>query len=125
MSSLLVATAFIAKSCSERFANILDPRLTRGPQLIMFDGVLAGGDFLSLTSIQGNNGYVITAVRPFTSVSWTSSSCCFDRSLTHLEHQQKMLDDLIELSNSYAAENREMRKRGQGETILHLRSRAT
>lgn len=26
-----------------------------------------------------------------------------------------MLDDLIELSNSYAAENREMRKRGQGE----------
>lgn len=35
----------------------------------MFDSVLASDRFLSLTSIQGNNGYVITAVRPFTSVS--------------------------------------------------------
>ena len=29
-----------------------------------------------------------------------------------------MLDDLVELSNSYAAENREMRKRGQGEIVI-------
>ena len=29
-----------------------------------------------------------------------------------------MLDDLVELSNSYAAENREMRKRGQGERVI-------
>ena len=29
-----------------------------------------------------------------------------------------MLDDLVELSSSYAAENREMRKRGQGEKVI-------
>lgn len=84
----------------------------------MFDDVLASDESLSLTFIQGNSGYVITAVRPFTSVRLTSFSCCSDRLLIHLGHQQKMLDDLIELSNSYAAENREMRKRGQGELFL-------
>ena len=50
-------------------------------------------------------------------MSLTSSSCCCDLLLIHSFHQQKMLDDLIDLSNSYAAENREMRKRGQGEII--------
>lgn len=80
----------------------------------MFDDVLARDETIPLTFIQGNNGYVITAVRPFTSVSSTSFICCSNRLLIHIGHQQKMLDDLIELSNSYAAENREMRKRGQG-----------
>ena len=111
-----MARAFIAKSCSVRSANILDPRLTRGPQPTMFDGVLTSREILSLTFIQGNNGYVITAVRPFTNVSMTSSSYCNDHLLIPGQ-QQKMLDDLIELSNLYAAENREMRKRGQGESV--------
>lgn len=83
----------------------------------MFDDVMASDETLLLTSIQGNTGYVITAVRPFTSVSFTSSSYCFNLLLINHGHQQKMLDDLIELSNSYAAENREMRKRGQGEIV--------
>ena len=82
----------------------------------MFDGVLTSREILSLTFIQGNNGYVITAVRPFTNVSMTSSSYCNDHLLIPGQ-QQKMLDDLIELSNLYAAENREMRKRGQGESV--------
>lgn len=37
----------------------------------MFGDVLARDESVSLTSIQGNSGYVITAVRPFTSVSLT------------------------------------------------------
>lgn len=83
----------------------------------MFDGVLTSWEILSLTFIQGNNGYVITAVRPFTNVSLTSSTYCYNHLLTPPGQQQKMLDDLIELSNLYAAENREMRKRGQGESV--------